>query len=69
MDWFLGLLQLTEDEFYSILEKHQVYPWKFDRSSVDDGEPLPDMPRWFVPSCDGPVGPPRDESGRVGGYV
>ena len=69
MDWFLGILQITEEDFYSILEKHQVYPWKFDRAAVEDGMPLPDMPQWFVPNCDGPVGPPRDESGRVNRYL
>ena len=69
MDWFLGILQITEEDFYSILETHQVYPWKFDRAAVEDGMPLPDMPQWFVPNCDEPVGPPRDEAGRINRYL
>jgi hypothetical protein len=68
MDWFLGILQITEEEFYGILAKHQVYPWAFDRASVPDGPPLPDMPRWFVPSGGESVGQ-RDGSGRVVKYV
>ena len=46
LDWFLEILDVSEDEFYDILEGHQVAPWEFDRTTVQDGAPLPDMDQW-----------------------
>lgn len=69
LDWFLKILQISEAEFYEILGKHQVHPWKFDPAAVETGPPLPDMPRWDTTPLDSPVGPPRDEQGRMKKYV
>lgn len=69
LDWFLEILQITEDDFYAILEKHQVHPWKFDVSQVKPGKPLPDMPSWDHTRLDGPVGPARDSTGQMKKYV
>jgi N-acetyl sugar amidotransferase len=69
LEWFLKILDLTEDEFYEILEKHQVHPWKFDRAKVETGRPVPDMPLWDNTALDAPVGPPKDASGKIKKYV
>ncbi|MCW5632651.1 MAG: N-acetyl sugar amidotransferase [Rubrivivax sp.] len=69
LDWFLRILQISEAEFYEILAKHQVHPWKFDPAAVQTGPPLPDMPRWDATPLEGPVGPPRDDQGRMKKYV
>lgn len=67
--WFLDILQITEAEFYEILEKHQVHPWKFDAATVETGPSLPDMPQWDTTVLDKPVGPPRDHAGGSTKYV
>lgn len=69
MDWFLDILQITEEEFYSLLEKHQVHPWKFDASEVETGKPVPDMVLWDMTKVVKPVGPPKDKEGRTKKYV
>ena len=69
INWFLDILQITEDEFYDILAKHQVHPWKFDPAEVKTGEPMPDMPLWDRTKVDKPVGPPKDETGKTVKYV
>jgi len=69
LDWFLNILQISEAEFYEILEKHQVHPWKFDPSQVQTGAPMPDMPLWDTTAIDKPLGPPKDEDGRTTKYV
>lgn len=43
---FLEKLDLTESEFYEILSKHAVYPWKFDPSRLETGKPVHDMEQW-----------------------
>ena len=68
IDWFLEILQISEDELYEILEKHQVHPWRFDRDAVQTGEPVPDMPLWDRTQVDKPVGPPKQD-GRTKKYV
>jgi N-acetyl sugar amidotransferase len=68
IDWFLDILQISESELYEILEKHQVYPWRFDPKSVATGEPVPDMPQWESTRVDKPVGP-KAEEGRSKKYV
>lgn len=46
MDWFLEILGMSEDEYYSYLEPLQVHPWKFDRSKIETG-PVPyDFDKW-----------------------
>lgn len=69
LDWFLDILQITEQEFYDILEKHQVHPWKFDPAAVQTGKPVPDMPLWDMTKVRKRVGPPKDEDGKVQKYV
>ncbi len=69
LDWFLNILQVSESEFYEILEKHQVFPWKFDPSKVASGAPLPDMPRWDATEIDKPVGPDKGDEGHLKKYV
>lgn len=69
IDWFLDILQITEDEFYEILRPHQVHPWEFNPASVETGTPLPDMARWSMTSVGEPVGPPKTEEGRTKKYV
>lgn len=69
MDWFLDMLQMTEQEFYQILEKHQVHPWKFDPATLETGKRMPDMDQWDNTKVDKPLGPAKDENGRTTGYV
>ena len=69
IDWFLKILDISEAEFYEILEKHQVHPWKFDASTVETGKPLADMPRWDNTQVDVPVGPPKAVDGKIKKYV
>lgn len=69
MDWFLKILDITEEEFYAILESHRVDPWRFDRNILDSGEPLPDMGLWDNTLVDKPVGPPKDPSGKTSKYL
>jgi N-acetyl sugar amidotransferase len=69
IDWFLDILQISEAEFYDILEKHQVHPWTFDPARVETGKPTPDMPLWNNTRVDKPIGPPKDGDGRTVKYV
>ena len=69
IDWFLNILQITEEEFYEILRPHQVHPWEFDPASVETGNPLPDMAQWNTTGIGKPVGPPKTEEGRTKKYV
>lgn len=63
LDSFLEILQITEDEFYEILTKLSVHPWKFDRSKVGHGKPLPDAEKWDRTQVGKPVGPSKDKAG------
>ncbi|MDM7980526.1 MAG: N-acetyl sugar amidotransferase [Rhizobium sp.] len=58
MDWFLEILNMTEDEYYAYLEPHQVHPWKFDKEKVETG-PVPyDFEKWDRTDLkDVPLGP------------
>ncbi len=60
LDYFLEILQISEEEFYDILGKQKVYPWEFDRSAIVDGTPLPDMEQWDHTVVNIPVGPKKD---------
>ncbi len=69
MEWFLKILEITEAEFYQILEKHQVHPWKFDPKVVVTGKPVPDMASWDSTEVDRSVGPPKDNEGKTTKYI
>ncbi len=69
LDRFLKILGITEDEFYDILLKHEVFPWKFDRTKVEAGEPMPDMERWDITEVDQSIGPERDQKGNMQTYL
>jgi N-acetyl sugar amidotransferase len=69
LDRFLEILQITEDEFYDILCKHKVFPWEFDRTEVETGEPLQDMSKWDATKVDRPVGPSKDQKGKTQTYL
>jgi len=69
IDWFLDILQISESEFYELLEKHQVFPWKFDAAKIDTGKAMPDMAQWDNTAVDKPCGSPKDGEGRVEKYV
>ena len=69
IDWFLNILQISESEFYDILDKHQVHPWQFDPAAVETGPVMHDMAQWDNTVIDKPIGPLKDEAGRTAGYV
>lgn len=69
LDRFLRVLQITEDEFYYILSKHEVFPWKFDRTKVETGEQMPDMERWDTTEVGQSIGPKRDQNGNTQTYL
>ncbi|MEC9104269.1 MAG: N-acetyl sugar amidotransferase, partial [Pseudomonadota bacterium] len=58
MDWFLEILNMTEDEYYDYLRAHAVHPWEFDKDKVEDG-PVPyDFDKWDrTDLSDVPLGP------------
>ncbi|HAR62793.1 MAG TPA: N-acetyl sugar amidotransferase [Candidatus Margulisbacteria bacterium] len=56
LDHFLEILQITEEDFYNILTKHQVFPWEFDPSKVGSANPLHDMDQWDCTNINKPVG-------------
>jgi hypothetical protein len=69
LDRFLDFLQITEDEFYEILTKHCVHPWKFEQKGIEQGAPLDDMEQWDATLVDEPVGPAKDKFGKTGTYL
>ncbi len=69
LDSFLEILQISEEEFYELLVKHAVHPWKFDRTGLKNGKPLPDMDKWDRTLVDKPVGPNKGNDGKVKGYL
>ena len=69
IDWFLNILQISESEFYEILDKHQVHPWQFDPTTVETGPVMHDMAQWDNTIVDKPFGPPKDNTGRTAKYV
>lgn len=46
LDQFLKILDITEDEFISIVQSNNVNGYKFDKEAVKKGEPLPDASLW-----------------------
>lgn len=66
---FLEKLNLTEAEFYEILSKHTVHPWVFDPAGIETGKSLPDMQEWDRTIVEKPVGPQKDNNGKVETYI
>jgi len=48
LDLFLNMLDITEDEFMSIVKKTSVNNYDFDSTGIITGETLPDMKDWKV---------------------
>jgi N-acetyl sugar amidotransferase len=69
LDRFLDILQITEKDYYDILSKHKVYPWEFDLTKVEDGEPLPDIDKWYPTKIDKPIGPAKDKKRNSQSYL
>ena len=69
LDFFLDILQITEEEFMEILLKHQVNPHEFDPSVVSPGVPVPDMDKWDRTQVTHPPAGDREEDGKVRLYL
>lgn len=69
LDLFLKDLQISENEFYAILSKHAVHPWKFIPEKVKKGKPLADMDKWDKTIIDKSVGPAKGSDGKAGSYL
>tara|TARA_B100000315_G_scaffold196711_1_gene187866 strand:- start:1623 stop:2792 length:1170 start_codon:yes stop_codon:yes gene_type:complete len=46
LDYFLKLLNISEDEFMEIALKHQISPWEYDEGNVRKGKKLLDQDEW-----------------------
>lgn len=46
LDLFLEMLEMTEDEFISILQNNRTEDWGFNPSKIAGGGALPDMEEW-----------------------
>ena len=46
LDYFLKILNITEDEFMDIVTKHQISPWNFDKKNIQRGKKLHDQDSW-----------------------
>jgi N-acetyl sugar amidotransferase len=69
LPWFLNILQISESEFYELLEKHQVHPWRFNLKDVQDGKPLSDMSLWDSTDLGKTFGPEKNKTDRTKGYI
>lgn len=69
LDKFLEILNITENEFYDILEKLSVHPWRFDRKSFRDGVPLHDMDAWDCTRVDSEVGVKKTKTAKTEKYI
>jgi N-acetyl sugar amidotransferase len=48
LDYFLNLLEISEDEFFQTLKKHIVSPWNWQPpESYEKGDKLPDQDDWL----------------------
>lgn len=56
MEYTLKVMGLTKDEYYEILSKHAIHPWKLERAKIEKGEKLYDMDSWDLSGLDNPVG-------------
>lgn len=46
LDEFLKYVKIDEEEFLDVAMQHQVTPWRFDPTTVERGEKLPDQDEW-----------------------
>jgi N-acetyl sugar amidotransferase len=46
LEYFLKIMNITEEEFMDIALKHQISPWEYDKSKVTGGEKLHDQDNW-----------------------
>jgi len=46
LEYFLKIMNITEEEFMDIALKHQISPWEYDKSKVTSGEKLHDQDNW-----------------------
>lgn len=69
LNYFLDILQISEGEFYDILSKHAVHPWKFDSTTIKNGVPLPDMEKWDCTCVDNSVGASKTKDGKINTYL
>lgn len=46
LDYFLKILNITEDEFMEIALQHQISPWEYDEDKVRKGKKLHDQDEW-----------------------
>lgn len=69
LDRFLEILQISEEEFNTILSKLSVHPWKFEPSKVQRGKPLPDMCKWDRTFVEKPVGPEKGKDKKIEAYI
>ena len=46
LDYFLKILNISEQEFMEIIKKHQVYPWSIEGKNFQKGRKLHDQNSW-----------------------
>ena len=46
LEYFLKIMDMTEEEFMKISLKHEISPWNYDESKVTDGKKLHDQEKW-----------------------
>ena len=46
LDYFLKIMNISEEEFMKISLQHQISPWDYDSSIVTEGEKLHDQDSW-----------------------
>jgi len=46
LDYFLKIMDMTEEEFMDIALKHVIKPHKFDAENIEQGEELEDQKDW-----------------------
>jgi N-acetyl sugar amidotransferase len=69
LDNLLNILQITEEEFLEILQKHTVEPWKFNPCEVEQGEILPDMKDWDTTNVEGVKVGAKKKDKKTGTYI
>lgn len=48
LDVLLEWLQITEEQFYEIANRHRVAPWQHDPATTKRGPELPDQKFWIT---------------------
>ena len=46
LEYFLKIMDMTEEEFMNIALKHEISPWNYDEKKVTDGQKLHDQDNW-----------------------